>query len=345
MTARGALAGNCPLCGSSEIGERRQVSNLQGEEIEVVSCAECALVRRNVGMDRDRYHADENPNTYSDAWANAMAADLSLPGFEATWRDRVDFALREFLEAPREKRPRVLEVGCGIGHNLAAFRRYGCDVMGIEPSRAGARFARERFGLEVVEAYVEDADLGADQFDLVILDSVLEHLPDPVSTLKSFRSLVAPGGRVYLDVPNLQAWQGKLLGRQWNIYEPGHINFFTPATLAKTVEAAGLRVINTTTYDGLVTWGLTLRTAGAQVLKNAIGKGATGRSPRSADVGEMSESAPPPSSGLNRPSRGIRVENAVSLGLGFALTPIRRVQLRRGGGMDIWLLAEFSDLS
>lgn len=338
-------AGTCPLCGSSAIDERCQVSNLHGDEVEIVRCSECALVRRNVGPDRYRYHVDENPITYSEAWAHAKAADLSLPGFETTWRDRVSFALQDFLDGSIERRPRVLEIGCGIGHNLAAFRRYGCEVTGVEPSAAAARFGRERFGLEIVEAYLEDAELGADPFDLVILDSVLEHLPDPVETLASLRPFVASGGRLYIDVPNLESWHGKLLGKSWNIYEPGHINFFTSKTLARTAEAAGLRVIKITTYDGLVTWGRTLRTAASQGLKKFVKK--VGTSTSQYEVGDVETdrtglSARP---GLLQPGKRHRIENALSLALGFGLTPLRRLQFRRGGGMDIWLLSEFSDLS
>ncbi|RIK10336.1 MAG: hypothetical protein DCC49_03450 [Acidobacteria bacterium] len=344
MSPTGDFAGDCPLCGSSELDERRRVSNLQGEDVEIVRCAGCALVRRNVGPDRDRYHADENPVTYSEAWARAKAADLSLPGHESVWRDRVYFALREFLDASPEKRPRVLEVGCGIGHNLAAFRRYGCDVTGVEPSSAAARFGRERFGLRIIEEYVDDADLGAGQFDLVILDSVLEHLPDPVGTLASLRSLIAPGGRLYVDVPNLRAWYGKLLGRSWNIYEPGHINFFTPETAAKAVEAAGFKVVKATTHDGLVTWGLTFTVALNQAIKKVTARAGGRAGWRQAGVDEQAE-ALQQTSGLEKPVLRHRVENSLWLALGIALTPLRRIQFRRGGGMGVWILAEVSDRS
>lgn len=333
----------CPICGSTEISHESEVSDQAGNPVVVVWCGDCNMARRDVGADRADYHATENEITYSDEWARAKELDLALPGYESTWRDRFEFSLGDAANTG-QSRPRVLEVGCGIGHNLAAYRRFGCDVVGVEPSAAAARFARERFGLEVHEAYLEDADLEPSSFDLVVIDNVLEHLPDPISALRVIKELLAENGRVFVDVPNLGAWEGRVLRNRWAIYEEGHINFFAPATLERTLTEAGLEVREITTYEALVTWGMVLEQVGIRALKKALGN-RSGAPPAdlewASDARANLPANPPANQPANlRPSRRRQVESALWIATGVALKPLRRIQCRKGGGQNIWALAE-----
>lgn len=329
----------CPVCRCCEIDLEREVFDQSGNQAVVLRCASCGMSRRKLETPRERYHTDENEITYSDQWAIAKGRELGLPGYEGTWRDRYEFALGD-LEVNEAKRPRVLEVGCGIGHNLAAFRRFGCDVVGVEPSSAAVRFARERFGLDVREAYLEDADLDGSSFDLVVIDNVLEHLPDPVGTLQLIADLLVKGGRIFVDVPNLNAWEGRLLGNRWGIFEEGHLNFFTPESLERTIIEAGFRLSKMCTYEALVTWGNVLEEFSKRLIKKSIPSIGGKRS----GSGDQSSEGVMPGRSLNQgrglgPTRRRQVENATWLGIGYLLTPLRRIQCRKGGGQNIWALA------
>jgi SAM-dependent methyltransferase len=73
--------------------------------------------------------------------------------------------------------------------------------MGTELSPWVAGFARETFGVEVLAGPVESLALPAEVFDVVILNDVLEHLPNPVATLSRCASLLAPGGFFVIQTP------------------------------------------------------------------------------------------------------------------------------------------------
>src|SRR5262249_48831423 len=95
---------------------------------------------------------------------------------------------------------RLLEVGCGSGHFLAAARRRGYDVAGIEASpRRAARRARA-LGLPVESSLLEESCAARATFDVVYHTDLLSHFPDPIGALTRMRDLLKEGGILFFDV-------------------------------------------------------------------------------------------------------------------------------------------------
>ncbi|MCC7418354.1 MAG: class I SAM-dependent methyltransferase [Acidobacteria bacterium] len=158
---------------------------------------------------------------------------------------------------------RVLDVGCGRGEMLDAFRRRGWQTVGIEPGREYADQARAR-GLEVRETVLTDeiaASLGS--FDAVLLVHVLEHLPDPLATVQTARRLLRPGGILYCEVPNdfnrLQTAAAATQHlRPWWIAIPDHLNYFSIESLSRFIAAQGFELARVTTdfpVELFLLWG------------------------------------------------------------------------------------------
>ena len=102
---------------------------------------------------------------------------------------------------------RVLDIGSGYGHTARELARHCRHVVGIEPSQPlweKARGLAQQAGLENLEfrhAGIYDLDR-SEQIDLVVLDNVLEHLPDQPRAIKMISSVLAPGGVAFVLVPN-----------------------------------------------------------------------------------------------------------------------------------------------
>jgi 2-polyprenyl-3-methyl-5-hydroxy-6-metoxy-1,4-benzoquinol methylase len=95
----------------------------------------------------------------------------------------------------------VLEIGCGGGFALKSFQNRSLSCKGLELSKTAADFAVERLGVEVLNQSLEDFTTH-EKFDLVFLNHVLEHFPDPVAAMRKITSLIAQGGYLYVRVPD-----------------------------------------------------------------------------------------------------------------------------------------------
>ena len=145
----------------------------------------------------------------------------------------------------------VLDLGCASGGLLALLRPRAGHLAGLELSATAARAAAE-IGDEVVQGALEDPELpfAAGRFDLVVLADVLEHLADPLATLRRATGWCRPGGAILVSVPNVAHWSARLaLARgRWpqtdsGTFDAGHLRWFTRDALGALLHDAGLREV------------------------------------------------------------------------------------------------------
>ena len=153
---------------------------------------------------------------------------------------------------------RVLDAGCGFATTSERIQQLGNEVTGIEESAVACEVARKRLA-HVVQADLQQADLGDAQFDVMIFADVLEHVPWPVSLLRNYLRWLAPNGSVILSLPNVGLWSVRfahLFGR-WEYQETGvldrtHLRFFTRKNSRWLIRECGLSVVRTTYNPGIV---------------------------------------------------------------------------------------------
>ena len=115
-------------------------------------------------------------------------------------RRRILASLIERLVKP-PKKARVLEVGCGTGHNLKMLGKYGA-LEACELDDCARALAAKRLGREIKSARLPDLSMfERDSYDVVALLDVLEHVPDDVASLKAILKRLKPGGALILTVP------------------------------------------------------------------------------------------------------------------------------------------------
>ena len=151
---------------------------------------------------------------------------------------------------------RLLDVGCGDGRRLALLRTRGWQVEGQEVDPQAAARARAS-GLTVHVGPLEALALPGQQFDAVTLNHVVEHLPNPASTLRECCRLVRQGGQLVAITPNARSLGHEVFGGSWRGLEPPrHLHVFTPRALARLARSAGFsRVDVETTGANAYTFG------------------------------------------------------------------------------------------
>ena len=211
------------------------------KQFQVVACAACGLLR----LDPPPAAGELGAYYPSNYW---FAPEKTAAGFlEEAWRrlvlrDHVGFVVRALAESGA--RGPVLDVGCGGGLFLRLLRARGYPGIGLDSSAGAARVAWQRNGVPALRGSLENAPLPAGSCAAVTMFHVLEHLYDVRPHLVAARSLLAPQGRLIVQVPNAGCWQYRLLGRAWNGLDvPRHLYNFRARDLEKLLEACGFEIL------------------------------------------------------------------------------------------------------
>jgi len=151
--------------------------------------------------------------------------------------------LKSFLEDIcshiTDRRPRILDVGCGTGANLLMLSKYG-DAEGVDVSEDALAFCRERGIKNVKLGAAEKLPYEDGTFDLVTALDVVEHLDDDLGGLREMRRVLRPGGRVLLFVPTFMF----LWGLQDDV--SNHRRRYRLPELRRVLEQAGFEIERTT---------------------------------------------------------------------------------------------------
>jgi SAM-dependent methyltransferase len=143
--------------------------------------------------------------------------------------------VREICGRIKDRRPKILDVGCGTGANLVMLGEFG-EAHGIDVSHDALSFCRER-GLENVRhGAAEELPYEDGTFDLVTALDVVEHLDDDAAGLREFRRVLRPDGRILLFVPAFMF----LWGVQDDVSH--HRRRYTLPELLKVVREAGFEI-------------------------------------------------------------------------------------------------------
>ncbi len=236
----------CILCGSARAtalftGTDR-LYHTTARPFRVVACADCGLLRldpRPAPEELGAYY----PDTYWFAPGASMAARLEERYRRAMLAlDHVPFVERAVRESGA--RGPVLDVGCGCGLFLGMMRERGHRVIGLDISARAAAVAWQHNGVPAACGLLEHCPVRKESCAVVTMFHVLEHLIEPARYLDTARELLAPGGRLVVQVPNAASWQFRLLGGAWTgVDVPRHLVNFRASDLEKLLAARGFTVV------------------------------------------------------------------------------------------------------
>jgi len=131
-----------------------------------------------------------------------------------------------------EKPPRLLDVGSGLGVFPYAAKQIGWICTAIDPDPRAVQHLRARVGVEAICGDFTKLQ-GLQHFDVVTFNKVLEHVEHPVDMLRRARTVLAPGGFVYIELPD-----GEMAARAGSAREEFFIEHLHVFSFASTVMLA-----------------------------------------------------------------------------------------------------------
>jgi len=228
----------CNLCGS---GSSVLVHSKDG--FRIVRCEECGLTYVNPRLCSEALVSQyEEGYFFAGSYADYLG---ERKGLEKTFEQRLEKI--EELAVPG----RVLDLGCAFGFFLSVAQNRGWDAYGVDLSRFACRYAREHVGVQVLDGTLREVGFDDAFFDVVVMNDVFEHLPDPSAELAEVHRVLRAGGFLFIVTQDVSSAIVRALGSRWAQYKPReHLYYFTPATLKLILEKSGFEVVQIRS-DGL----------------------------------------------------------------------------------------------
>lgn len=240
---------SCIICGSLKTKELFRVPNVHGrhlisieEHFLIAQCVDCKIVFPvDVKINSDYYkkyyeigYYDDKISSKFSFWALDILANFSTK--------RKQKLAESYLKNPNDP-VRILDVGCGSGNFLLRldskrFIKYGAEV------NAEAVGLCESNGLAMYNQNVLDIDFTDTKFDVITMWHVLEHIHNPIETLKKIYTLLPADGLFIFQIPNSGSWGFKYGQANWfHLDSPRHLALYGIPGVEKLCELSGFKIV------------------------------------------------------------------------------------------------------
>lgn len=220
---------------------------------EVINCQDCGywhVFPMPTSEVLEKYYKEKYYQTLTETNNRTMTDKISDPDsfYQMQHEDRL-ININCFL--PWHFDRKVLDLGCGYGDFLAFLKSYGWQGLGIEVSEDACKICEAK-DIEIIHHSFENLEeLNLPAYPLVILNAVLEHLPEPSRILYTARKHLLPQGTLIIHSPNdfnpLQMIVNKTVSKpNYWIHPPEHLNYWTVRSLQTYLVKQGFKILHTT---------------------------------------------------------------------------------------------------
>jgi SAM-dependent methyltransferase len=226
---------HCPRCNCPERAAALTALDhtVSQEPFTISACMQCGLHFTDPRPEPDAigaYYLSDKYISHTNG-ANGLA--------DRIYRQVRQFTLRNKHRMIARLRPggAVLDIGCGTGDFLAYMAHKGYTTQGVEVSDSARQQAQAK-RLSVAASMAELPKASA--YQVITLWHVLEHVADPLETLKELHLRSATGGLLVIAVPDRDSWDQRHYGAFWAAWDvPRHLFHFTRNDVHELLEKAG----------------------------------------------------------------------------------------------------------
>lgn len=238
------MRGTCAVCARAL--EDRLVSGItrEGVSYDVFFCKEC-----RVGTTFPVPSADELARLYSSGSYRSAERGKRFNAFVESF-----ISVSRLLRARRIRRHvrtgKLLDIGCGRGLFLYTMRKEGWDVKGVEFNDDVARSALAAYGVDVRAGRFRDAGFATEEFDVITINHVLEHVERPAEMITECRRVLKRGGLLVVAVPNIASLQASAGKEGWfHLDPPYHLTHFSEEGLSRLLKRNSFTIVTIRRFD------------------------------------------------------------------------------------------------
>jgi len=141
------------------------------------------------------------------------------------------------------RKGKILDVGTAGGAFLKVAKDKGWETYGVEPNKWLCKWCEKNYGIKIEQGTLEKTKFKPKTFDVITLWDVLEHVPDPSSTLEQCKKLLKEDGLLIINYPDIGSLPSKIMGGRWVFLLSVHLYYFTPKTIKKILKKTGFKAV------------------------------------------------------------------------------------------------------
>lgn len=218
---------SCPVCGSKQY---RDVFFKDGGTY--VKCTKCTMIYTNPVF---------KEASLKEFYTKVDSGQAKITVQEAPFYTEI-YSLGLKATTKFVKPGTILDVGCGSGFFLDIAKKKKWKTSGLELSPSDVAIAR-RGGHQIYDDLIEKVSFN-EKFSAVTLWDVFEHIVDGATYLRRLAKLLAPGGVVFMQIPNSGSLAARILRDKCNMFHSlGHVNLYNPKTIQLIAEKNGFEIV------------------------------------------------------------------------------------------------------
>jgi 2-polyprenyl-3-methyl-5-hydroxy-6-metoxy-1,4-benzoquinol methylase len=221
---------------------------------QLAECSKCGLVYLN-----PRIRSDIILESYSNA-IDPLFVSQNLQRIRTFRKVFRHWLKKERITPSHEKR--LLDIGCASGAFLKVANDLDFQVVGVEPSSYLCEFGKREYNLDLRPSILQDQEFKDNEFDIISMWDVIEHLDQPGKVLEEIHRILKPDGKLIINYPEYDSWPRKLLGYKWPFFLSVHLYYFTPETISHLLKNCGFRTKHCEPYLQTLELGYVLKRAG-----------------------------------------------------------------------------------
>jgi len=235
---------NCLLCNSplpdAPCNSVPIIDYISEEEFNLVKCGNCGLIYTNpypeMNEDFHKYYPDNN------YYILDKEENFNIV-IKALFYISTYLKIKDVLKL--KKTGKILDIGCGQGQFLHMLNDRGWDCVGIERSVKLKEYVSKKYNIPVMDADMKKWEFKNQEFDVINIYHVIEHIEEPETLLKKVREIIKDDGILIMGLPNIASFQSGVFSNKWfHLDLPRHLLHYSHETITVLLNKCGFEVIS-----------------------------------------------------------------------------------------------------
>jgi len=235
------LVQQCPICDHGQFIKKIDCKDytVSHETFAITECQHCGLLLTNPQPERnllEKYYLSDDYISHTNKPKTLIDLIYKISrGITLNWKYNLIHKYQRYSPI------KVLDFGSGTGNFLKKCFKRGDQAFGIEPSEKARTIANQETGLTIFSSLQELKQ----RVNVITAWHVLEHVPDPLGTLKNLNDKLEQTGTMFIAVPNHNSYDALLYKEQWAGYDvPRHLWHFSKQDMSRLLAKSGFDLID-----------------------------------------------------------------------------------------------------